>query len=66
MNGFSPPSAIRWRRESKRTEESERGPGWRRRELFCASFCLKMGKRFTMHSSTGGIRERKENEDQLL
>ena len=59
MNGFSLPSAIRWMRKSRRTEESESGPGLRRRELFCVLFCLKMGKRFTMHSSTGGIRERK-------
>ena len=66
MNGLSPASAIRQRRKSRLTEESESGSGWKKRELFYALFCLKMGKRFTMHSSTGGIQERKANEDQLL
>ena len=41
-------------------------PGWKKRELFYASSCLRMGKRFTMHSSTGVIQGREGNEDQLL
>ena len=32
----------------------------------CGSFCLKMGKRFTTHSSTRGIRKRRGHENQLL